>query len=182
MKRNVLVFGLISGAIVTIFMLIGTYMCYNNENYTPSEILGYTAMLVSFSFVFVGIKNYRDKYNGGIISFGKAFQIGFYIALIASSMYVIAWLINYYAFQPDFMEKYSAHVIKHAKESGVTQIELDKQIKQMEYYKGMYKNPLFVILLTYMEILPLGVLVSLISSLILKRKSNPELPQYPDIE
>src|SRR5688500_7026342 len=110
MKRNVIVFGLISGLIITAFMVYGTLMCYNNADFDMSMAIGYASMIVAFSFIFVGVKNYRDKYNGGVISFGKAFKTGFYISLVASTMYVVVWLIEYYVFIPDFMEKYTAYV------------------------------------------------------------------------
>lgn len=170
MKKNILVFGLLSGLIVSVTMSVSMVLCYNKNSYSGNMVLGYTMMLLAFAFVFVGIKNYRDKFNGGLISFGNAFKIGGLIALIASTMYVISWLIVYYNFIPDFMEKYSAHVINQAKEAKVSQAELDKQIAQMNSFKEIYKSPLGIILMTYLEILPLGLIVALISSLILKKK------------
>ena len=128
-------------------------------------------MLIAFSFVFVGIRNYRDKYNEGLISFGNAFKIGIMIVLIASTFYVVAWLIDYYFFIPDFMDKYSAHMLDKLKASGASQIEIDKQTKEMANFARMYKNPFFNAMMTYMEILPVGLIVTLISSLILKRKT-----------
>lgn len=170
MKKNILIFGLISGTIVSVFMGVSMVLCYNKNNYSGSMVLGYTMMLLAFAFVFVGIKNYRDKFNGGLISFGEAFKVGSLIALVASTMYVITWLIVYYNFIPDFMDKYSAHIINEAKAAKVSQADLDKQIAQMDSMKKIYKTPLGVILMTYLEILPLGLIVALISSLILKKK------------
>lgn len=170
MKRNVIVFGLISGLIISAFMGILMAVYRNNPDLEGSMMVGYTAMIVAFSFVFIGTKNYRDKYNNGIITFGKAFRLGLYITLIASTMYVIMWVIEYYFFMPDFMDKYSEHIIKGLHESGATQADIDKKILEMGKYKEMYKNPVFVVLLTYAEILPIGILITLISSFILKRK------------
>ncbi|MFI5218475.1 MAG: DUF4199 domain-containing protein [Bacteroidia bacterium] len=170
MKKNVIVFGLIAGIIVSGFMIFSIARFYDNPDFTGGMIMGYAAMLIAFSFVFVGIKNFRDKYNDGVITFGKAFKTGFYITLIASTMYVVVWLIEYYCFIPDFMDKYSEHIMNEAKTSGASAAEISSKVAEMDKYKEMYKNPLFVILLTYAEILPLGLVITLISALILKRK------------
>jgi len=172
MKKTVLVFGLIAGFIVSIFMVLTMANCIDSSNFEHSMWLGYTAMIIAFSFVFVGIKNFRDKNNGGAITFGKAFQTGLWITLIASTMYVTVWLVDYYFFIPDFMDKYSAHMIEQVKASGASAAELDKTVTQMASFKEMYKNPVMVILFTYLEILPVGLVITLISSLILKRKTN----------
>lgn len=172
MKRTVLTSGVISGLIVSALMIISSVMCYNNHNMELGMVLGYSSMLIAFSLIFVGIKNYRDKYNDGTIRFGKAFVIGLYIALIASTFYVATWLVEYYFFMPDFAEKYCTHVVEKARASGASEIEIKKQMLEMDQFKTMYKNPLFVILMTYVEILPVGIVVSLIAALILKRKTK----------
>lgn len=172
MKKIIIVCGLIGGLIVSAMMVTSAGMCYSSGSFDTGMVLGYTSMILAFSLVFVGIKNYRDKYNEGMISFGKAFRIGLYITLIASSIYVLAWLIDYYFFIPDFMDKYASHMLEKIKSSGAAQLEIDKQAKEMAGYKEMYKNPLFVILLTYAEILPVGLIITLISALILKRKKT----------
>jgi len=142
-----------------------------NFDYDKGLLIGYASMLIAFSLVFVGIRNYRNKYNNGVISFGKAFKIGIMIVLIASTIYVVAWLIDYFFFMPDFMEKYSANMIDKLKASGASQVEIDKQTKEMASFARMYKNPFFNAMMTYVEILPVGLIVTLISSLILKRKT-----------
>jgi len=98
--------------------------------------------------------------------------------LIASTIYVIAWLIDYFFFIPDFAEKYSKHMLGDLKASGATQAEIDKQTKEMANFAAMYKNPLFNAAMTYMEILPVGVVVTLISSLVLKRKVAKSTTQH----
>ena len=148
--------------------------CEGSVDYNTSMLIGYASMLISFSLVFVGIRNYRDKSNGGVISFGKAFRIGISIVGIASTFYVIAWLIDYFYFIPDFMEKYSAHMVNELKSSGASATEIENETKEMADFSRMYKNPFFNALITYIEILPVGLVVTLISSLILKRKSKPE--------
>lgn len=170
MKKIILINGLISGLIVSVFLLGSMAYCYSSNNFNGSMVVGYSAMILAFSLVFVGVKSFRDKENSGIISFGKAFQVGFLIALIGSTMYVITWLVDYYFFIPDFMEKFCSQAIETAKANGASTAEIKAQTAEMETYKEMYKNPLGVIFLTYIEILPVGLVVSLISALILRRK------------
>src|SRR6187401_633451 len=163
MKKNILIYGLIAGAVVSILMLASVnYLshCQGNVDYNTSMLLGYASMLIAFSLVFVGIRNYRDKFNGGVISFGKAFKIGITIVLIASTIYVVAWLIDYFFFIPDFMEKFSAQELNELKASGASQIEIDKETKEMADFARMYKNPLFNAMITYVEILPVGLVVT----------------------
>ncbi|CAN5622680.1 hypothetical protein BH11BAC1_BH11BAC1_13090 [soil metagenome] len=180
MKRSILVFGIIAGVIVSTFMAIAMAMmgCDSENNAGNSGmIIGFSSMVVAFSFVFVGIKNYRDKQNGGTITFGRAFLLGTMISLIASTMYVATWAVEFHYFLPDFMDKYSAMQIKQLHESGITGAALDSAVKDIETASYNYKNnPFFFAMYTYMEILPIGILITLISSLILKRKTIKNQP------
>jgi hypothetical protein len=153
-------------------MLYSVSQCYKSEDFDGSMVLGYTGMLVAFSMIFVGIKNYRDKYNNGVITFGKAFRIGLYISLVASTMYVLVWLVDYYVFVPDFMDKYSAHMLRKAEAAGASQQELQKKAAELAKNSEMYKNPIVVILFTYLEVLPLGLAIAVISAAILQRRSK----------
>jgi hypothetical protein len=170
MKKIVWVNGLIAGAIVTAMMLFSTYYHCVKGDFDNAEVYGYTSMILAFSFIFVGIKTYRDKYNNGTVSFGKAFLIGLFISLIASTCYVAAWQVDYHFFFPDFMDIYSARTIEKLKASGAGAAEIASKTKEMMEFKEMYKNPVFNVLITYVEILPLGILITLICSFILKRK------------
>ena len=179
MKRNTLVYGLVSGTLVSALMLLSmNYLSYCNGavDYNTSMLVGYASMLVAFSLVFVGVRNFRDKFNGGVISFGKAFRMGLLMVLIASTMYVVAWQIDYYFFMPDFFDKYTAHILEALKSSGASTAEIEKQTREMAGYKEMYKNPFYNAMFTYMEILPVGLIVTLLCALLLKRKEPRATP------
>lgn len=174
MKKVVIIFGLISGTIITTMMLYAANECYKNPGtFRGNDVLGYAALIASFSFIFVGIKSYRDKRSNGFISFGKAFKIGLLITTVASTLYVVAWLFDFYLFIPDFIEHYTDHVIRVATADGASQKELSEKVEQMARLHEDYKNPLFVIVTTFIEIFPIGLVISLISALILKRKNKP---------
>jgi len=171
MKKTVLKFGLIAG-LISSSLFIGLMLLgkAGDENLKHGAIYGYTLMILAFSLIFVCTKIIRDKENGGSISFGRAFLVGLYITLIASTIYVIVWEIDYHFFIPDFADKYAAHAMENLKSSGASQTEIAKKSADMAKFGEMYKNPLFNVLLTYTEIVPVGLLVSLISALALKRK------------
>lgn len=172
MKKNVLVYGLISGVIVSALMAVNVAMCMKTGNYDGSMVVGYAAMLIALSMIFVGVKNYRDKYNNGVIGFGKAFTIGLLISLVASTIYVAVWLVEEHFFYPDFIEKYSAHELAKLQSSGVTGSELVQKTEELKQAKEWYANPFLKVLMTYAEILPVGIVVSLISALFLRRKGT----------
>jgi len=174
MQKNIIIYGLTAGIVVSILMLFNiNYVSQaGNVDYNTSLLLGYASMLIAFSLVYVGIRNYRDKYNGGVISFGQAFKLGIMMVLIASTIFVVIWLIDYFFFIPDYMEKYSVHELDKLKASGASQVEIDKETKELANFARMFKNPFFNAMMTYAEILPVGLIVTLISSLILKRKKN----------
>lgn len=161
--------GLISASLFIALMLLGRA---GDENFKNGAVYGYTLMILAFSFIFVGTRITRDKYSGGDISFGKAFRVGVYITLIASTIYVLVWLVDYYVFIPDFADKYGAYVLKTLKASGASQAAIAQQMAANEKFSRMYKNPLFNALITYTEIVPVGLLISLISALVLKRKKR----------
>ncbi|MVN92108.1 DUF4199 domain-containing protein [Mucilaginibacter aquatilis] len=173
MKKIIWTFGVIAGIIAASFMVASTIACYRSAKFESSMLLGYTGMLIAFSFAYVGVKNYRDKFNNGAITFLRAFKIAGLITLIGCTFYVVVWMIEYYVFVPDFMEKFTAHELKQARESGLSQVELNKKIAEMEDWKKIYSNPLGLMLMTYLEPLPVAFVVTVATALLLKRKAQP---------
>lgn len=171
MKKNVLIFGLIIGAILCTNMMVMTHMMYTRADFKGNDVIGYAALVVLFSLIFFGVRNYRNHYLGGIISFGNAFRTGGLIALTGATLYVVVWLFYYYLFVPDFIDVYTSHVLKTCTDPE----ELSAKAAEMANFREMYKNPLFVVLITYFEVLPVGLVVALVSALILKRRIKEQL-------
>jgi drug/metabolite transporter (DMT)-like permease len=179
MKKTVITYGLISGIIASIWMLGTVAIGMENMDNDWGMILGFTTMIIAFAFIFVAVRKYRENYGHGAITFGQALKIGLLIALIGSTMYVVSWLIDYYLFVPDFMDTFTAHTMEKLKASGASQAEITATAAQMANYKEMYKNPLFVTLFTYMEILPVGILFSLLAAFTMKKKPQEPLTHKP---
>jgi hypothetical protein len=170
MKKTVLTYGLISGGILVALMAITIPLCMNRTlDSIYSEIFGYTSMVLAFILVFLGIRSYRDS-AGGAITFRKAFTVGLLITLVTSAMYVTAWEIIYYGFIPDFADKYSVLVVEKMEKKGASAAAIEKTKAEMAHFRVMYKKPLFNIGMTLMEVFPVGLVMTLVSAGILRRK------------
>jgi len=172
MKRTILVFGLISGLVSTVWTLGFISFAPRDFDMDNSMWLGYASMLLANIFIIVGVKNYRDKQQNGVITFGRAFKVGFLIALVASTLYVVSWLVYYYTSGTDFMQYYTECLQKQLAESGASPAEMQRQAQEMKEFARMYENPFFNALITYSEILPLGTIFALLTALVLKRKAR----------
>ena len=170
MKKVVLTFGLISGAIMAV-MMIGTAPFADKIGFDKGEILGYTIIILSALLIFFGIRSYRENVSGGRLSFGRGFTVGMLIALISSLCYVASWEVVYFKFMPDFTDKYVAYNIEKAKASGASPEKIDKAKQEGEHFKQMYSNPLVNVGLTFLEIFPISLVAALISAAFLRRKS-----------
>ena len=167
MKKLVLTFGLIAGLIIAVLMSISMTLLHSFDG---GEVIGYSSMIIAFSTIFVAVKSYRDNHLKGSITFGKAFLIGLYITLITSVLYVIWWMIYSNTVYTTFVEDYSAYSMEKLKAGGASAAEIEKNLKEMESFKEMYSNPLIKIMFTFIEIFPVGLLVSVITAAILRKK------------
>ena len=178
MKKTVLTFGLISGAISALLMLV-TVPFIDKIGFDRGVIVGYTGMVLSFLLVFFGIRSYRENVGDGYISFGRALSVGLLIMLISCLCYVVTWEIVYFNFLPDFGDKYANYMTEKARASGASAEQIATQLEEMKKFKAMYDNPLINAALTFLEPLPVGLIMTLISAFIL-RKRRPDLQNYAD--
>ncbi|MBL8988015.1 MAG: DUF4199 domain-containing protein [Gemmatimonadales bacterium] len=169
MRKVVLTFGLIAGAIMSAVMLLGIPF-KEQIGFDRAAIVGYTSMVLAFLMVFFGVKSYRDNVAGGELSFGRALQVGLLITLVATVCYVATWQLAYHQFMPDFASDYAAYSLEKARASGATEAELARQTQQMTEYIEMYRNPLFNIAITFLEPLPVGLVFTLVTAGVLGRK------------
>ena len=177
MKKTVLRFGLASGGLLLAMGAV-TFPLYRNGtiSFDHSQTIGYTSMVLSFLLVFFGVRSYRDNVAGGAIGFGKAFQVGILITLITCAMYVIAWEITYFNFYPDFLDQYSAYSIAKMRTAGASEAAILEKTAEMADFAKLYANPLVNIGFTFLEIFPVGLIMTLVSAAILRRKPRQDAP------
>lgn len=171
MKKIVITFGLIAGLIISGLMFVSMSLWRESSDFEYGEILGYLSMVIALSTIFFGVKSFRDNELNGMITFGKGFLIGLFITMIAGVIYVVAWEIYYHTLFSDFSERYFTHSVEKIRASGITPAEVEKKITEMKESMDMYNdNTLFRMAITFTEIFPVGLVISLISATILRKK------------
>lgn len=169
MKRTILTWGLIAG-VVSISMMLATLPFADRIGFEHGFVLGYTALVLSALLIFPGMRSYRDNVAGGKMTFGRGFLVGLGIALVAAVCYGIVWAIVYANFMPDFCDKYAAFMIEKARSSGASAEKIAEVTAQAADMKRLMDNPVTNAAMAFLEPFPVGILSSLISAGILRKK------------
>jgi len=173
MKKTVLTFGLIADIIMSVLM-DGNVLLADKIGSGHSLVIGYTILVASFLLIYFGIRSYRDNTLAGQISFGRAFACGILITLITTVCYVATWEILYFKFIPHFMDSYFAAQIHKVQSSGLDAATTAARVAAIEHSQQLYQNPLVNMAYTFMEPLPVGLIITLLSAAILRRKAPAE--------
>jgi hypothetical protein len=89
------------------------------------------------------------------------------------------WLIVYYNFLPDFGDKYGAYIIEQSRAAGASAEQIAKQAAEISDMKRLLANPLLNAAVTFLEPFPVGLLITLISALVLRKRR--QVPDEPDL-
>lgn len=170
MTRYAFIYGAISGAIAAAVLTVS--IAAGTSNHTTSLWFGYLVMLVALSLIFVGMKRYRDVECGGVIRFSRAFGLGLAIAAVAGLIYALMWESYLQISGYDFMADYTKSVLKGMQAEGASPAAIQAKAAEISAMAESYKNPLFRIPMTFVEIFPVGFLVALVSAGLLR---NPKM-------
>jgi amino acid transporter len=178
MKRTPLTYGLISGALSSL-MMIATAPFLHTMSFQMGLLVGYTAIVLSFLLVFFGIRSYRDHQGDGKITFARGFAVGILITLITCVCYVVTWEVLYFNFVHGVMDSYFAKMIANAKAAGGTPAVIQAKLDAIQKSRDSYENPLYNSAQTFLEPFPVGLLITLISATILRKKPKPQPVRTP---
>lgn len=167
MSRIILIYGIAAGLIVIVPMSL---MLANAEpgSAATSHFTGYLIMLLALSLIFFGVKRRRDRDLGGVIRFMPALLAGLGISAVAGVIYVIGWEITLTVTDFAFVDSYSSAAIEAARAKGASAAEIEAVVVKMDEFRRQYANPLIRLPFTFIEIFPVGLLVSLISAALLR--------------
>ncbi len=167
-------YGALSGAIIIAVIIAGIVLANGpgHGHGFASQTFGYLVMIVALSMIFLAIRDYRNTKLGGVIKFLPAFGLGVLVAGVAGVAYVIGWEMYLAATNYAFMDNYVAQMIEAKRAAGVSGAEFDAYVAQLEQTRVAYRNPLFRLPMTFVEIFPVGLIIALISAAILR---NPKV-------
>lgn len=169
MFNRILVYGLIAGAIVGAPMFASVMILGENGPHGAlGLVIGFSTMFLAFSMIFLGVKRQRDVVQGGVIKFLPAFLMGLGISVVASVIYVLVWELSLTASGLDYGRLYAEGMVEAAKAKGASEVEIAAATEQAEAFAKQYANRAYRMPLTFTEIFPVGVIVSLISALLLR--------------
>ena len=167
MTRNILIFGSIAGIIVSVMMILGFTLLSGSDG-VGSEAFGYLTMLIALSFIFLAVKRHRDINLGGVIKFWPALGLGLGVAAVAGLFYTLTWEVYFNLSGVEFMQAYIEAQVQARLDAGATSDEAEAFRASMQPFMDLYANWWFRLPITFTEIFPVGVLVSLISAAVLR--------------
>lgn len=171
MRKIILTFGIIAGVVMTGIMFATMPLWGNELDYGSSEFLGYLSMIIALApTIFIGVKSVRDKEQSGKISFGSAFKVGLLITLVTYVIYVAGWVTYLNTTDNDFMEGYTTYTIEQLEKAVEVQEVVDAKREEMVAFAKMYENPFVQIGFSFLEVVPVGLLISLLVAGILVKK------------
>lgn len=174
MKKAVFRYGMFATLAIVIISAFNLFVLTKLTGYGGQEIAGYLTILLSMIFVFLGIRYYRDKENGGALSFGEGLKIGLLIVLIPAVFFGLFDLLYTKVINPGWMQEYYTQYVAKIKASTPPD-KLDEVLKKMEKEKELFSSPVMEFLLMAATVYIIGFMVTIISTLTLKRKKQPAI-------
>jgi hypothetical protein len=169
MIKRIAIYGFI-GALICGGLMVGGSLPWASGGQAPEGglVVGYLTQLIALTVVFLGIKAHRDHALGGVIKFFPALGVGVAISAIATLGWVFGWEIVLAITHFDFGAMYSKSMIAEATARGADAAEIAKITKDAADFAAMYSNPVIRFGMSFIEMFPVGVLVSLISAALLR--------------
>jgi hypothetical protein len=168
MIRLITLYGIAGGLIVAVPLVVLMTTLTPETAPKNGAVYGYLTMIVALTTVFLGIKHYRDRVLGGAIKFGPALLVGLGISAVASLIYDLGWEISIALTGFDYGASYSRAMMAAAQAKGASPAELHKVAAEAASFARMYAHLPYRMAVTFLEMFPVGVLISVISAALLR--------------
>jgi len=130
--------------------------------------------VLSFLLVYFGVRSYRDNVAGGKIRFGRALVVGTLIMVVASVCYVATWEVIYFGIRPDYAARFEQVALAKARSGGGSPQAIQRKVADAQRFLRLYRNPAINAAITFLEPLPVGLVIALVSAGVLSRRRRRE--------
>ena len=138
----------------------------------------YVSIGLLLAGVIVGTLAFRDKCNGGYISYGRSMGSGVMISLITGIILAVYSYLNSAFLNPEVMEQ----MIRAAEENMMQQGLSDDQIDQAMSMTKMFMTPVFIAITSLFSMVLWGTLISLLTSIFIKKDNQNFEQVFADVE
>lgn len=171
MRKTVVRFGFMGVVLMFVILTIEFLIFRKKYNFDVQEIIGYITIILSLSFVYFGIRHWRDNYNSGSLSFGEGFKLGLLITLFPSLAFGLLSLFEIGVLDPEFNDKYYAHAVQKLKASTPPD-ELPQELQKLDSQKEMFSSPFVQFGAMCLTVFLIGIVITVIATLILQKSKN----------
>ncbi|MGZ8554644.1 MAG: DUF4199 domain-containing protein [Chitinophagaceae bacterium] len=171
MKLTIIRYGIYAASAIVILSAIHFFILLPNSSYETAEIAGYLTMILSMIFVFAGIRHYRNNVNDGYLSFTQGLKVGALIVLIPAVAFALFDILYTKVLNPSWGDAYLNYYIEKIKAT-TPAAHVDEKIKELRKNMEMFSNPAFQFLLMAGTVYIIGLIVTIISTLALRRNKS----------
>ncbi|MBI5219686.1 MAG: DUF4199 domain-containing protein [Bacteroidia bacterium] len=172
--KNTMTFGAITGMAFIIISVL--FYLLNIENQNISQYIDYAILIAGIVF---GTKYFRDKMNHGSITYGKALGSGVLISLFSAIILAFYTFLFFKIIDPGALGKiYDLMEQQMMKQPNLT----DQQIEMSIEMAKKFTTPVTISIGIIFSFTLLGFVFSLITSIFLKKKTNPFDEAMKDVQ
>ncbi|BDX38536.1 hypothetical protein CYCD_18910 [Tenuifilaceae bacterium CYCD] len=168
-------YGLYLGIIMVIYSLLLFFLNVKPIGFTLPILLSLVSLAIAFFGIFLSTKKVRNDVLGGEMTFGQGILIGLVVIFVASVISAIYVYIQSTIIDPDYMK----NILEAQKEwmyefmsgKGVSEEQIEKAIEGIDA-KMNEMNPVKTAITSIVSSTIFGLIISLITSAILKKKND----------
>ena len=164
--KETLKYGIILGLVSIVFSVL-TYML----DLTGKSWLMWPSIIVSLVVLYLLLISYRDTVNNGYITYGKSVGAGVLMNLYAAILSAIYVYILFAFIDPGLVDKQMALAEDKLIAKGLPEGSIETALKM----QAKFMKPWFMSLMTVVNAVFFGLIMSLLVSLFIKKEGNPLL-------
>ncbi len=169
MKPIAFRYGIYAGLAILVLSALHVFVFMPpNITWEMAEVAGYLTMILSMIFVFMGIRYYRDHVNNGFLTFGQGLKLGALIVLVPAVTFGLFDILYTEVLHPSWADEYFGYQIEKIKASTPAD-QVEQKLSKLQKDREMFGNPFFQFLLMAVTVYIIGIIVTIISALTLRR-------------